>query len=66
MLEWAAAAGEVDLGYLDESGFCLWMPVSYTYYFRGEQKRQEQTERKGRRISILGILQQGVQFVYVL
>ncbi|MGF1496263.1 MAG: IS630 family transposase [Elainellaceae cyanobacterium] len=66
MLEWAAAAGEIDLGYLDESGFCLWMAVSYTYYFRGEQKRQEQTERKGRRISILGIFQQGVQFVYGL
>jgi len=22
MLEWAAAAGEIDLKYLDESGFC--------------------------------------------
>jgi len=24
MLEWAAAAGEIDLKYLDESGFCAW------------------------------------------
>ena len=66
MLEQAAQAGEIDLHYLDESGVCLWMAVSYTYYFRGEQKRQEQTSRKGRRISILGILQQGVRFAYGL
>jgi hypothetical protein len=28
MLELAAAAGEIELKYLDESGFCLWSPVS--------------------------------------
>ena len=39
MLELAAAAGEIDLLYLDESGFSLWSPVSYSYFFRGEQKR---------------------------
>ena len=27
MLQWSAAVGEIDLCYLDESGFCLWMPV---------------------------------------
>jgi putative transposase len=32
MLEWAAAAGEIDLKYLDESGFCAWSEPSYTYY----------------------------------
>lgn len=66
MLEWAAAAGDIDLFYTDEAGFCQWMPVGYSYYFRGEQKRQEQTKRKGRRVSILGLLQGGIKFVYAL
>jgi len=39
MLELAAAAGEIDLKYLDESGFCAWSKASYTYYKKGEQKR---------------------------
>lgn len=66
MLELAAAAGEIDLLYLDESGFSLWSPVSYSYFFRGEQKRLEQTPRRGRRLSILGLLQPLVTFVYGL
>lgn len=66
MLQWAAAAGEIDLLYLDESGFSLWMPVEYSYFFVGEQKRMEQTSRQGRRISILGLLQPLVSFVYGL
>ncbi|MEG4227820.1 hypothetical protein QUA35_15580 [Microcoleus sp. N9_B2] len=37
MLELAAAAGEIDLKYLDESGFCAWSKPSYTYYKKGEQ-----------------------------
>jgi putative transposase len=37
MLELAAAAGEIDLKYLDESGFCAWSEPGYTYYQRGEQ-----------------------------
>ena len=48
MLQWSAALGEIDLYYLDESGFCLWMPVEYSYFFRGEQKRLKQTKRKGK------------------
>ncbi len=64
MLELSAAAGEIDLFDLDESGFCMWSPVSYTYYFLGEQKKMEQTSRRGRRLSILGIWQPGIQFVY--
>jgi putative transposase len=32
MREWAAAAGEIDLKYLDESGFCAWSEAGYTYY----------------------------------
>ena len=66
MLELSAAAGEIDLFYLDESGFCMWSPVSYTYYFRGEQKKMEQTSRRGRRLSILGLWQPGIEFVYGL
>lgn len=66
MLEWSAASGELDLLYLDESGFCLWMPAEYSYYFKGEQKRLEQTKRRGKRISILGLIHPLVSFVYGL
>jgi hypothetical protein len=66
MLEWAAAAGEIDLKYLDESGFCAWSEPSYTYYKRGEQKRLEQTKRRGRRLSIVGLFQHEISFVYGL
>jgi hypothetical protein len=66
MLELAAAAGEIDLLYLDESGFSLWSPASYSYFFRPEQKRLEQTPRRGRRLSILGLVQPLVTFVYGL
>jgi hypothetical protein len=48
MLALSAAAGEIDLKYLDESGFCMWSEPSYTYYQRGEQKHLEQTTRRGR------------------
>ena len=66
MLELSAAAGEIDLKYLDESGFCMWSEPSYTYYHRGEQKRLEQTKRRGRRLSIIGLLQPLISFVYGL
>jgi hypothetical protein len=66
MLENASAAGIVDLYYLDESGFCQWSDSSYSYYFRGEQKRQEQTKNRGQRISILGIWQPMMAFLYTL
>lgn len=66
MLELAAAVGEIDLFYLDESGFSLWSPASYSYFFRGEQKRLEQTRRRGRRLSIMGLLQPLVTFIYGL
>ncbi len=64
MLELAAATGEIDLKYLDESGFCVWSEPSYTYYQRGEQKRLEQTHRRGRRLSIIGFFQPLISFVY--
>jgi len=52
--------------YADESGFSLWTPVTYSYYFQGEQKRQEQTPSRGRRVSLLGFFQPLLGFVYGL
>jgi len=47
----AAQEGHLELKYLDEAGFCLWSPVSYSYSRIGEQKRMEQTlKRYGRRM----------------
>lgn len=67
MLELAAASGEIELKYLDEAGFCLESPVSYSYSRVGEQKRMEQPLKKyGRRISILGLWQPGKSFNYGL
>ena len=67
MLEFAAATGEIQLKYLDESGFCLWGSVGYSYSPMGQQKRMEQTKIvHGRRISILGLWQPGLGFEYGL
>jgi len=63
MLELSAATGEIDLKYLDESGFCMW---SDSYTITGEQKCLEQTKRRGRRLSIIGLLQPLISFVYGL
>ncbi len=30
MLKMAATEGYIELKYLDEAGFCLWSPVSYS------------------------------------
>ena len=66
MLELAAAAGEIELKYIDESGFCPWSAVSYSYIRRGERQRLEQTLRQGRRLSIWGAWQPGISFEYGL
>ena len=67
LLTLAAQMGQIVLKYLDESGFSLWSPVSYSYSRIGEQKRLEQTEKRwGRRISILGLWQPGEHFEYAL
>jgi putative transposase len=42
------------------------MPVEYSYFFRGEQKKLEQTSRRGRRISILGLMQPSLSCIYGL
>ena len=52
----AAQEGDIELKYLDEAGFCLWSPVSYSYSRIGVQKCLEQTaQRYGKRISIVGL-----------
>ena len=67
MLQLAAQEGHIELKYLDESGFCLWSPVSYSYSLKAEQKRLEQTtKRYGNRLSILGLWEPGEQFDYAL
>lgn len=38
----------------------------YTYYFQGEQKRLEQSQRRGRRLSIIGFFQPLISFIYGL
>ncbi len=40
--------------------------IRYTYYQLGEQKRLEKTKRRGRRLSIIGLLQPLISFVYGL
>jgi len=65
-LELAAVEGHIQLKYLDESGFCLWSPVSYSYSQIGEQKYLEQTSRRGRRNRILGLWQPTQGFEYAL
>jgi putative transposase len=67
MLQLAAAAGEIELKYLDETGCCLSSPVSYSYSKVGEQKRLEQPVKSyGNRISMLGLWQPNHSFEYAL
>ncbi len=66
MLEWAGAVGEICLKYLDESGFSLWTKPLYTWAKEGEQKRIEQTKKKGKRLNICGLLEQNKSFKYGL
>lgn len=47
--------GYIQLKYLDEAGFCLWSPVSYSYVKKGKQKAITQTNKRGRRLNILEI-----------
>ena len=61
-----AATGQIALQYLDETGCAQWTPESYSYSFIGEQKRFEQTARKGQRVSILGVWDPDESFDYAL
>jgi putative transposase len=66
MLQLEAAAGEIDLSIWMNQGFVRGVkPVTLITNFR-QQKRLEQTKRRGRRLSIIGLLQQGISFVYGL
>ena len=65
-LKLAAQQDYIELKYLDESGCCLWSPVSYSYSRVGMQKRIEQTDRRSGRISILGVWQPDKSFEYAL
>jgi transposase len=58
--------GLIKLKYADESGFCLWSPVSYTYAKKGIQKETRQSKRRGKRISILGFFEKDKSFDYGL
>ncbi|WP_211167705.1 transposase [Pseudanabaena yagii] len=68
MLIRAAEAGEIELKYLDEAGWCLESAVSsYSYSQIGQQKRMEQPLKKNRkRVSILGLWQPDKGFEYAL
>jgi hypothetical protein len=66
ILELAAQEGHIDLKYLDEAGFCLFSPVSYSYSRIKQQKCLEQVPTRGHRISILGLWQPEQQFEYTL
>lgn len=65
-LEALAATGQIILKYLDETGCCQWTPESYSYSRIGEQKRFEQTSRRGQRVSILGVWDPDESFEYAL
>lgn len=63
---WSHSAGEICLKFLDESGFCLWSPVSYSYAKVGQQKVLQQTKKRGKRLNILGLYSLGKSFDYGL
>jgi putative transposase len=51
---------------LDESGFCALGEPRYTYYQKGEQKPLQQTSRRGRKLSIVGLFPNDISFIYGL
>lgn len=66
LLQQAAQDGYIRLKYLDESGFDSWSPVSYSWSLMGTQKCQEQTMKRSRRLSILGLWEPGREMSYGL
>lgn len=66
MLRLQAESGEIRLKYLDESGFSLWSPVSYSYIKIGKQKKIRQSKKRGKRLNILGIYEPKTSFNYAL
>ena len=66
MLELSAAIGEIDLKYMDESGFCAWSSLLYSYYFRGNKNVQNKASVGVEWFCIIGFLQPLISFVYGL
>ena len=66
MLRLQASCGDIRLKYLDEAGFSLWSPVSYSYIKVGEQKQISQSKKRGKRLNILGIYEPQKSFNYTL
>lgn len=66
ILQEMSDAGELSLYFCDESGCDPWSQTYYSYSSKGEQKRQEQTRRRGKRVNILGVFQPLVRFFYTL
>ena len=66
MLEQAARDEHICLKYLDEVGFSHWSPVAYSWALVKTQKRQEQTVRRGKRMSLLGVWEPGKEMMYGL
>ena len=66
MLKWEERLGNLRLKYLDEAGFSLWSPVSYSYIEVGKQKVIHQSKKRGKRLNILGIYEPGKSFNYAL
>ncbi|MCL6435324.1 MAG: transposase [Leptolyngbyaceae cyanobacterium HOT.MB2.61] len=64
MLKQWAVEGLVRVLYLDESGFEKTSPLTYSDVKRGQQHRMVKPQRRGRRISVLGVWQPGRQFDY--
>jgi transposase len=66
LLQRAAQDGYIRLKYLDESGFDSWSPVGYSWSLVGTQKRQEQTAKRSRRLSLVGLWEPGCEMSYGL
>lgn len=66
MLRWEESMGHIGLKYLDEAGFSLWSPVSYSYIKLGEQKKIYQSNKRGKRLNILGIYEANKSLNYAL
>lgn len=66
LLKLWALLGLVHLKYLDESGCYCQSPTDYAYAPRGQQKRLQQTRRRGRRVNIWGVWEPQVIFEYAL
>jgi hypothetical protein len=56
LLKIAQEEGLICLKYLDESGFCLWSPVSYSYVKKGEQKPRKANPLSRQTLEYFGVV----------